>query len=112
MSIIVSINAFRRGAGCSNVLASLAVLLAAAGQRVGLVDTNIQSPALHSLFGLKEAEMNVTLYDFLLDQRQNLDQLVHRVTLPASAGQPGLVYLLPASTKAEQFRQILSRGWR
>lgn len=52
MSKIISIHSFRGGTGKSNTTANLAALLALAGQRVGVIDTEIQSPGIHVLFGL------------------------------------------------------------
>jgi len=51
MARIVAVHSFRGGTGKSNVTANLAALLAAAGHRVGVVDTDIQSPGIHVLFG-------------------------------------------------------------
>ena len=44
MSKIVSIHSFRGGTGKSNSTANLAATVAEAGYRVGIVDTDIQSP--------------------------------------------------------------------
>ena len=52
MSRIVSIHSFRGGTGKSNTTANLAAILAASGRRVGVIDTDIQSPGIHVLFGL------------------------------------------------------------
>jgi MinD-like ATPase involved in chromosome partitioning or flagellar assembly len=65
MSQIVSIHSFRGGTGKSNLTANLATLLVVAGQRVGVIDTDIQSPGLHILFGLQEAEIRHALNDYL-----------------------------------------------
>ena len=43
MSRIISIHSFRGGTGKSNTTANVAALLAAEGQRIGVVDTDIQS---------------------------------------------------------------------
>jgi MinD-like ATPase involved in chromosome partitioning or flagellar assembly len=65
MSKIVSIHSFRGGTGKSNTTANLAALLAALGQRVGVVDTDIASPGIHVLFGLEEDQMGHSLNDYL-----------------------------------------------
>lgn len=65
MGKIVSIHSFRGGTGKSNTTANLAAQVALAGHRVGVVDTDIQSPGIHVLFGLDEAKMGKTLNDFL-----------------------------------------------
>ena len=65
MAIIVSVHSFRGGTGKSNTTANLAAVLAADGQRVGVIDTDIQSPGIHVLFGLAGDEMTASLNDFL-----------------------------------------------
>jgi septum site-determining protein MinD len=65
MGKIVSIHSFRGGTGKSNTTANLAAQAALAGKRVGVVDTDIQSPGIHVLFGLDENSMGRTLNDFL-----------------------------------------------
>lgn len=62
---IVSIHSFRGGTGKSNTTANLAAQVALAGKRVGVVDTDIQSPGIHVLFGLDEDKMGKTMNDFL-----------------------------------------------
>jgi MinD-like ATPase involved in chromosome partitioning or flagellar assembly len=49
MSRIISIHSFRGGTGKSNTTANVAALLAAEGLRIGVVDTDIQSPGIHVL---------------------------------------------------------------
>ena len=68
MGQIVSIHSFRGGTGKSNVTANLAAQVTLAGKRVGIVDTDIQSPGIHVLFGLDENNMGNTLNDFLHDK--------------------------------------------
>src|SRR3989442_3662569 len=65
MGKIVSIHSFRGGTGKSNTTANLASQVALAGKRVGVVDTDIQSPGIHVLFGLNEAKMGRTLNEYL-----------------------------------------------
>src|SRR3989304_6600216 len=65
MGKIVSIHSFRGGTGKSNVTANLAVQVALAGKRVGVVDADIQSPGIHVLFGLDETNMGKTVNDYL-----------------------------------------------
>jgi septum site-determining protein MinD len=65
MSRIVSIHSFRGGTGKSNTTANLSALLAMGGHCVGVVDTDIQSPGIHVLFGLQEEEMAYSLNDYL-----------------------------------------------
>lgn len=65
MSKIISIHSFRGGTGKSNTAANLAALLACQSYRVGVVDTDIQSPGIHVLFGLNEDDMSHSLNDYL-----------------------------------------------
>ena len=48
---LIAIHSFRGGVGKSNLTANIAALLAAGGRRVGVIDTDIQSPGIHVLFG-------------------------------------------------------------
>jgi septum site-determining protein MinD len=57
MSKIISVHSYRGGTGKSNTTANLAALMAIGGLRVGIVDTDIQSPGIHVLFGLEEKDM-------------------------------------------------------
>ena len=61
MSKIISIHSYRGGTGKSNTTANLATILAMKGLRVGVVDTDIQSPGIHAIFGLEESQMNHSL---------------------------------------------------
>ena len=65
MSKIISLHSFRRGTGKSTLVANLTAVLAAEGRRVGVIDTDIQSPGLHLLLGLDEAGTTHTLNDYL-----------------------------------------------
>src|ERR1043165_3156253 len=65
MSEIISVHSFRGGTGKSNLVANMATLLAMRGYRVGIVDTDIQSPGVHLLFGFDEQPNQATLNDYL-----------------------------------------------
>ena len=54
---IISTHSFRGGTGKSNTTANLAVLVARAGHRVGVIDTDIQSPGIHVIFQLAESRV-------------------------------------------------------
>ena len=62
---IATFHSFRRGTGRTNLLASLAVLLTQRGKRVGVIDTNMQSPSAHILFKLPDSEIAHTLDNYL-----------------------------------------------
>ena len=61
MSKIISIHSFRGGTGKSNTTANVAAILAGQGLRVGVIDTDIQSPGIHVLFGFEEEDMQHSL---------------------------------------------------
>jgi septum site-determining protein MinD len=65
MTQVLAINAFRSGTGSTHIAANLAMLLAQAGRRVGLIDGDIQGPSQHFLFNLPEEQKVGSLYDFL-----------------------------------------------
>ena len=65
MPQIISVHSYRGGTGKSNTTANIAALLAGDGCRIGVVDTDIQSPGIHILFGFDESEMCHSLNDYL-----------------------------------------------
>src|SRR5437016_13884123 len=116
MGKIISIHSFRGGTGKSNITASLAVLLAAEGRRIGVVDTDIQSPGIHVIFGLKEQDIKHSLNEFLwgkctIDQAAHdmTDNLKRQAEGTASIGQ-GQVFLIPSSMKAGEIARVLVEG--
>ena len=64
MTTVISVHSFRGGTGKSNTTSNLAAQLAAAGNRVAVVDTDIQSPGIHVLFGFSD-DLDNTLNDYL-----------------------------------------------
>lgn len=70
MPKIIAIHSFRGGTGKSNTTANLGFLLAQKGQRVGIVDTDIQSPGIHVLFKLDPKDISCSLNDFLWGKRE------------------------------------------
>lgn len=110
MSKIISIHSFRGGTGKSNTTANLAVLLAIRGLRVGVVDTDIQSPGIHVLFGLKEAEMHHALNDYLWG-KCGTEDTVYDVTQTTVAAGDGKVFLIPSSLKAGEIARVLREGY-
>jgi len=65
MPKIISLHSFRGGTGKSNMTANLASVIASQGKRVGIIDTDIQSPGIHVLFGMDETTVNLSLNDYL-----------------------------------------------
>jgi septum site-determining protein MinD len=107
LATIVSVHSFRGGTGKSNTTANLAVTLAARGRRVGVIDTDIQSPGIHVLFGLAGEEITASLNDFLWHDRP-IEEAARDVT---PDGADGKVYLIPSSIKPGEITRVLREGY-
>jgi MinD-like ATPase involved in chromosome partitioning or flagellar assembly len=113
---IIVIHSFRGGTGKSNVTANLAAQVAMKGYRVGIVDTDIQSPGIHVLFGLNADTMGHTINEYL-QGKCTIEQVAHPVgeqkyTLPGIKQLEGKhLWLLPASMKTEEINRILHDGY-
>jgi len=112
MSTIVSIHSYRGGTGKSNLTANLASSLVQQGKRVGVVDTDIQSPGLHVLFGMDVQSSGLTLNDYLYG-RSTIEQVAHDVTakLGATVAKGGVLYLVPSSIKVGEITRVLRDGY-
>ena len=110
MTRIVSVHSFRGGTGKSNTTASVAFLLAAEGKRVGVVDTDIQSPGIHVLFGLAGTEISKSLNDYLWHDFDITD-IAMDVTSYFGSDINGRLFLIPSSTKPGQIARVLREGY-
>ena len=112
MSTIVSIHSYRGGTGKSNLVANLASSLVQEGKRVAVVDSDLQSPGLHVLFGMDPQHMGLTLNDYLYG-RCGIDEAAHDVSgkLNAPAAASRAFYLIPASIKASEITRVLREGY-
>ena len=110
MSKIISIHSFRGGTGKSNTTANLASLLAATGRRVGVIDTDIQSPGIHVLFGLTADTIAHSLNDYLWG-RCAIGEASHDVTARVNPPPPGRVMLIPASLQSGEIVSVLREGY-
>lgn len=116
MSKIISIHSFRGGTGKSNVTANLAAQAALAGKRVAIIDTDIQSPGIHVLFGLDEKSMQKTLNDYLHGQCAITDAALLVGREPnAAAGVRKMadknLWLVPSSIKTGEISRVLRDGY-
>jgi MinD-like ATPase involved in chromosome partitioning or flagellar assembly len=116
MGKIVSIHSFRGGTGKSNTTANLAAQVALAGKRVGVVDTDIQSPGIHVLFGLDEAKMGHTLNEFLRGECSIEDVAFAVGENPGDvAGRKKLsgksIWLIPSSINSSEISKILKESY-
>ncbi|NEQ47913.1 MAG: MinD/ParA family protein [Leptolyngbya sp. SIOISBB] len=112
MSKLVSIHSYRGGTGKSNTTANLAATLAKYGKRVAVIDTDIQSPGIHVLFGFQEDQITATLNDYLWGRR-SISEVAYDVTnvLGALRSNGGQVFLIPSSTRAEDIARVLREGY-
>lgn len=112
MAKIVSIHSFRGGTGKSNITANLAASIASRGQRVGIVDTDIQSPGIHALFGFDESKIGYALNDYLWG-RCAIKETAYDVTsvLKSSPSDRSAIYLIPSSLKIGEIARVLREGY-
>jgi MinD-like ATPase involved in chromosome partitioning or flagellar assembly len=113
MARIISMHSFRGGTGKSNTVANVAALLAADGCRVGVVDTDIQSPGIHVLFGRRGSDLPKTLNDYLWGHAAIADT-AYDVTPQAgtSPGRfPGCIFLIPSAPRTGEITRVLREGY-
>ncbi|MEL6382879.1 MAG: MinD/ParA family protein [Cyanobacteria bacterium J06626_18] len=109
---VVSVHSFRGGTGKSNTTANLAATIAQRGYRVGIVDTDIQSPGIHVLFGFDESRMNLSLNDYLWG-RCSVEEAAYDVgdVLKGNGTSQTAIYLIPSSLKAGEIARVLREGY-
>lgn len=90
--------------------ANLATALAAHGQRVGIIDMDIQSPGIHNLFDVDGVGYRHTLNDFLWGSH-SISEVVYDVSGAAGIQSLGHIFLVPASTNPDDIARILSEGY-
>jgi MinD-like ATPase involved in chromosome partitioning or flagellar assembly len=112
---IISTHSFRGGTGKSNTTANLATLVAREGFRVGVIDTDIQSPGIHVLFSVEPAKMAHSLNDYLWG-RCRIEEAACDVTFSVignadeDAPRPRL-FLIPSSLNTGEIARILREGY-
>jgi septum site-determining protein MinD len=113
MTTVVSVHSFRGGTGKSNSTSNLAANLAAMGARVAVIDTDIQSPGVHVLFGFDE-HLDNTLNDYLwgkLPIEQAAHDVTDRVRASIEVADGGALFLVPSSMKAGDIARVLREGY-
>ncbi|MBN1681861.1 MAG: MinD/ParA family protein [Anaerolineae bacterium] len=110
MSKIISVHSFRGGTGKSNTTANISTLLAAQGHRVGVVDTDIQSPGIHVLFGLSERTMVYSLNDYLWGKCK-IHQAAYDLASSLETPIDGALYLIPSSIKVGEIARVIREGY-
>lgn len=107
MARIISVHSFRGGTGKSNITANVAAVLAQGGQRVGVVDTDIQSPGIHILFGMESHRIQHSLNDYL-NGTCTIEETAHQVREDVH---PGKLFLIPSSAQADDIVKVLRQGY-
>jgi septum site-determining protein MinD len=110
MSKIISIHSFRGGTGKSNTTANVTALLAASGLRIGVIDTDLQSPGIHVLFGVDEDKLTPSLNDYLWGKCE-IEEAAQDVTPLLGVPISGQVFLIPASMKPGEITRIVNQGY-
>lgn len=108
MAKVISTHSFRGGTGKSNITANIAVQLARRGQKVGIFDGDIQSPGIHVLFSLNEANLKRTINDYLWGEC-SIQEAAYKVFEDPET--KGAVFLVPASIKPNDIARILREGY-
>jgi MinD-like ATPase involved in chromosome partitioning or flagellar assembly len=107
---IISVHSFRGGTGKSNTTANVATILASQGKRVGVIDTDIQSPGIHVLFGFDEDKMQYSLNDYLWG-KCDIAQTAYDLTKSLNTTLAGQIYLIPSSMKAGEIARVVREGY-
>jgi MinD-like ATPase involved in chromosome partitioning or flagellar assembly len=110
MSKVISVHSFRGGTGKSNTTANIAALLAAEGRRVGVIDTDIQSPGIHVLFGLSEEKVPHSLNDYLWGKCK-VEETAMDVTDRLGTAIKGKLFLTPSSIEPGEIARVLREGY-
>ncbi|WP_204106672.1 MULTISPECIES: MinD/ParA family protein [Spirulina sp. CCY15215] len=103
MGKIVTIHSYRGGTGKSNIAVNIAANLASLGQRVGLIDTDLNSPGAHILFDIPPEEITPTLNDYLRGDCTIID------TIKTSS--VANLYFVPASPREIDVITIAKEGF-
>lgn len=116
MGHIISVHSFRGGTGKSNLTANLATTFAMMGHRVAIVDTDIQSPGIHTLFGFDETSINKALNDYLWGKAP-IEECAYPVheTAAKEAGREYLqghhIWLIPSSIRTGEIARVVREGY-
>ncbi len=98
MPKIVSIHSFRPGTGKSQLTANIATILAATGQRVAIIDSDINSPSMQLIFGLADQAITHSLNDFLWG-KCGIESTAVDLNSSIRHALKGQLYLVPFATR-------------
>jgi MinD-like ATPase involved in chromosome partitioning or flagellar assembly len=110
MPKVISIHSYRGGTGKSNFTANLATSVALQGRRVGVVDTDVPSPGIHTIFGLEPEATPKTLNSYLWGEAP-IEDAAYDVGADMGIGNEGQLFLVPASVNPDDIARILKDGY-
>ena len=110
MPKIISIHSYRGGTGKSNITANLVTAIALQKKRVGVVDTDIQSPGIHNLFDFDESKIDKTLNDYLWE-RGAIADAAYDVSKAVGVNHQEQVFLIPSSANPDEIARVLTEGY-
>lgn len=105
MTKIISIHSFRGGTGKSNITANTAVTLANQGFRVGVIDSDMQSPGIHIILNQTGIPVTNTLNSYLWGDCKIEEATYHVYDPPKNSN--GGVWLVPSSINSHDIARIL-----
>jgi len=109
MSKIISIHSYRGGTGKSNITANIAASLLLKGKRVAVVDTDIQSPGIHVILGVKIDTTSYSLNDYLWGKCE-IEDTAAKVNIDTGDNN-GELFLVPSSTNPGDIARIINDGY-
>jgi MinD-like ATPase involved in chromosome partitioning or flagellar assembly len=104
---IITVHSYRGGTGKSTTVANAALLATAAGRRVAIVDTDIQTPGLHRFFGLGRFAACRSLADYLVGKCEIIEAVG---SMPADES-GGSLWVVPARSRINEINEILTHGY-
>lgn len=111
MGQIVSIHSYRGGTGKSNITANLAYLAARRDKRVAVLDTDLQAPGVHLLFGFETDRLPYTLSDFFFN-RCALDEVAYNLKSVTELERFGSsIFLLPSRMTVDAIMKVIAEGY-
>lgn len=108
MAKIVTVHSFQLGSGKSQIASNIAVHLAAQGQRVALIDANVQSPNAQTLFGIMD-NGKPGMDDFLLG-RCTIGETVIDLSTPLALGPRGSLFVVSSGSDARNIADLMRGG--
>jgi MinD-like ATPase involved in chromosome partitioning or flagellar assembly len=112
MPQIVTLYSYRGGTGKSTTAVNLARVLARRGERVAVVDTDLQSPAVHSLLNLTGIPEWISFTDYLIG-RCTLEDTIQPIPTADQGAEKagGALWAVPACNRSYKVEAILTRGY-